>query len=373
MSWNRLREIARQVHLWIGLTGGIFIFVICLTGTILVFEDDVLHLLNPEVFAVEAGSTSADFDNLQQQISEKSGKSVVGIAFNKDNTGPVQMFVKKEGEKGRPETLYVHPSTGDILGNAKTLRGKEFFMFNFKLHRWFMMETEIGRPIVGFFTLGFVLATITGLIVWFPKKMRYWRQGLKVKWKSNWKRVNHDFHSAFGLYAAVFLLILALTGLCWSFEWYRNGLSELIGAKVFDRSKTEIKTEMIPGETLSLNDLIENQSQGLQEYGFLRLNLSPEANQAMELNAYRTGFAALSLPDRFYLHPQTGAVVGRQMIKELSFGEIVAKSIHDVHMGYIFGGLSKWIFFISSVIATLLPITGILIWWNKRRKKNFKL
>ena len=373
MRWQNIREIVRQVHLWIGLIGGIFIFIICLSGTILVFQDEVIEILNPDVFEIESTGETLPVTALQQQVETKTGLSVMGFALSRSTDTPAEFFVKKKRGKGRPETVYVNPFTAEILGNNKELVGKDFFMFNFRLHRWLMMDTEIGRPIVGFFTLAFVFATLTGLIIWFPRKIKYWRQGLKVKWHAGWKRVNHDFHNAFGLYSAIFLLILALSGLTWSFEWYKDGLSNVLGAKVFDRNRTEIKIDQPTEVALSLDQLVPQSFDNFKNYGTLRFNLPQKPDEALEVNAYPKGFAALSLPDVFFINPSNGMVIHQKLIADLSFGEKIAKSIHDLHMGYIYGMFSKIIFFISSLIATLLPITGILIWWNKRKKKEFNL
>ena len=369
MNWQQWREIFRQIHLWIGLIGGVFIFIICLTGTVLVFQDEMLEILNPEVFTVEQQVEKMGLDALHQSVEAETGKSVTGFVLANSPAKPMEFFVKKKGEKGRPENVFVNPYTAEILGNTRELRGKDFFMFNFRMHRWFMMDTDIGRPIVGFFTIAFVLASITGMVVWFPRKMRYWRQGLKVKWNAGWKRVNHDFHNAFGFYSLIFLLILALSGLTWSFEWYKDGLSAVLGNKVFDRNKKEIKIENPGTSALSLNEMVQTASNQLSDYGTLRFNLSHEPESPLEVNAYRSGFAALSLADKFYFNPSNGEIVEKELISDMSLGKQIAKSIKDVHMGYIFGTFSKIIFFISSLIATLLPITGILIWWNKRRKK----
>ena len=369
MSWIDSRELVRKIHLWIGLIGGVFIFIICLTGTILVFEDEIIETLNPQIYKIEKTEIQLPFSDLKNRVESATNKSVIGFAFEKSTVAPFEFFVKKKGEKGRPETVFVNPYSGDILGNNKQLKGKEFFMFNFKLHRWFLMETEIGRPIVGFFTIAFVFAMISGLIIWFPRKIKYWRQGLKVKWRASWKRVNHDFHTAFGLYSAIFLIILALTGLNWSFEWYRNGLSEILGAQVFDRTQREINIENIGKSSLSLDEMVEKSAADLKEYNTLRYKIPADMQEVVEVNAYHGGFAALSIPDQFVYNPVTGKMLQKKLFRDLSLGEKIAKSIHDIHMGYIFGSLSKWIFFISSVVATLLPITGVLIWWNKRKKK----
>ena len=376
MKWKTWREWFRIVHLWIGIIGGLFIFVICLTGTILVYQDDVIQLLNKEVYHIEPQIDTVDVTSLISHVENETNKSVLSIRKDIDKSKAWQFAVRKSDEKGRPETVFVNPYTSQILGNAKTLVGKDFFMFNFKLHRWFLMDTAVGRPIVGFFTIAFVIALLTGLVIWFPKKLKNYKKGFKIKWRSNWKRINHDFHSAFGLYASLFLLIMGLTGLFWSFEWYKDGVSKMIGTQVFDRSKTEIPIEDGPNPSISLNSLISTIETDLFQYDKLAIGIPKDPSKAMEVSAYHTGFASLSLPDKFYYNQHTAEQVEVQMFSSLPFNQKVAKSIHDLHMGYLFGPLNKIIFFITSIIASLLPITGFLIWANRKKwwkkKKNCK-
>ncbi|MFV0305917.1 MAG: PepSY-associated TM helix domain-containing protein [Moheibacter sp.] len=374
MNWKMIRELFRQIHLWIGLIGGVFIFIISLSGAILVYEDEILHVLNSKVFSIEPKEISQyDYEDLMNEVSNTSGKQVVGFKVGASKDEPWEYFVREKGKKGRPETVYINPYTQQILGNNKELTGREFIFSVFKLHRWFLMDMKVGRPIVGFFTLVFVFSIFTGLVIWFPKKVKNYKQGLKVKWKANWKRVNHDFHNAFGLYSTIFLLILALTGLCWSFEWYKDGLSNLIGAKVFDRSEKEIR---IPNdwqeENKPTNEVLTFVQNELSTYGALRYKLPDSKSKILEVNAYKKGFMAISIPDTYYYEYTSGKFIESRLFKDLAFNQKIAKSIHDLHMGYLFGQTNKFLFFLSAIIAALLPITGYLIWWNKRKKKPKK-
>src|SRR5690606_27390490 len=67
------------------------------------------------------------------------------------------------------------------------------------------------------------------------KKMKWknLKSGFKIKTSANWKRINHDLHNTLGFYACIFLVIMTFTGLFWSFEWYREAGSAVLGTKVF--------------------------------------------------------------------------------------------------------------------------------------------
>ncbi|MGV4529993.1 PepSY-associated TM helix domain-containing protein [Ornithobacterium rhinotracheale] len=369
MNWRKVREWFRIIHLWAGLIGGVFVFILCFTGSVLVFRDDLTKAMNPSVFKIQASGEKQKIEQLIQKIETKTHKKVVSFELNSQVNAPYTFRLKdRKQPKGRPESVFVNPYTADILGDSKVLVGNDFFMFNFKLHRWLLLPMGAGRPIIGVVTLLFVLGLVTGMVVWFPRNLRHYKNGFKIKWKANWKRINHDFHNSFGLYSLVFLFIMGVTGLCWSFTWWKDASSFAIGAQIFNREKTEIKVPE-QGENLTLNQIIEKANQQLLcQYDVLSFSDFNQEEKAIEVNAYKNGFAAISLPDTYYFSPKTGEVLEQELIKDLAFNAFLAKSVHDLHMGKLYGTFNKILFLLFSLIGALLPITGFLIWWNKGKK-----
>src|SRR5690606_8408464 len=83
--------------------------------------------------------------------------------------------------------------------------------------------------ITGTSTILFTIGVLTGIVIWIPRKAKYWRQGLKIKFSGNWKRINHDLHNTLAIYSAVILFLMGVTGPFWSFTWYRTGLQKSLG------------------------------------------------------------------------------------------------------------------------------------------------
>ena len=136
-----------------------------------------------------------------------------------------------------------------------------------RLHRWLCLPTEIGRPIVGVATLIYVVLTLTGLLLWLPRTAAAWRR--KSTWKTalnvrvrrgGWPLV-FDLHNALGFYTLLPALILALTGLCWSFGWYRDAVGAVLGEAPF-KAKTEKPESLTPPDgsprPATLEELIAN-------------------------------------------------------------------------------------------------------------------
>lgn len=104
-------------------------------------------------------------------------------------------------------------------------------MIVMKLHRWLMDDTRTtGKMIVGISTLFFIFILISGLTVYWPHKWK--KSRLIIEHQKGRRRLMFDLHSVLGLYAALILLVCALTGLMWSFQWYRDIVSFIFDAEV---------------------------------------------------------------------------------------------------------------------------------------------
>ena len=84
---------------------------------------------------------------------------------------------------------------------------------------------------VASFTLIFVVMLISGLVLWWPRNKKGKRKSFTIKWDARWRRKNYDLHRVLGVYVYAIALILALTGLVWGFEWFRDGLHAVAGGR----------------------------------------------------------------------------------------------------------------------------------------------
>lgn len=376
-NWKRIRKFLNDIHLWLGLGSGLILFIVCLTGTVYTFHYEIDEWLNSDKYYVQVPSTPPlSVEALTGVLGQQIEGQVASVTISPDAERSYQFSVRKEGER-RGTTFLVNQYTAEVISDTKS-GASDFFMVMFRLHRWLLMDTSIGRPIVGWSTVIFVFLILTGLVIWVPQKVKSWKQGLKIKWSGNWKRINHDLHNALGLYTAIFLLIMALTGLQWSFEWYRSGLQSMLGVEQPARradagpEKDQNEDQSVLGTPLSIEQLIQSADQELPYKGTYRIEI-PEANSKnVKISKYHSGFFASPASDNLSLDVFTASVQSKEIFSEKPFNLQVVRSIKALHIGDVFGTFSKIIYFISCLIATSLPVTGTLIWINKLKKKSNK-
>lgn len=397
-AWKVVRNIFNQVHLYAGLISGLVVIAVCLSGTIYVYNTEIREFMDSELYFVEETGDRMSADELKASLEESSKSNVIALMWNEEADRSVQFTLKKEGEEGRGTTYYVNPYTAELLGNTSDrTKTAEFMGYLFSLHRWLMLDRieepilesmgnrDLGRFINGVATLLFLLGVITGMVIWIPNKVKSWKQGLKIKWSANWKRVNHDLHNTLAFYSLIFLFIMGATGPFWSYTWYREGWQKTWDTYQAPAAKSEnaekpkkpVSEEMDQAADgalalLTLEDIFAKTNETLPYAGNIRVSLPSKVSDPISVSKYRTGFFARSGSDQLTLSSKDLSVTEANLFSDLPLRQQIGRSVKSLHVGDIFGQFSKFLWFVACLIATSLPITGTLIWWNKRKKKPSK-
>jgi uncharacterized iron-regulated membrane protein len=302
-----------------------------------------------------------------------------------------------EGEE-KAITYFVDPYSGIVLAdNAQKTTSEEFMGYVFSLHRWLLLDKveapilesmtnqELGRLINGIATSLFLLGVLTGIFLWLPKKAKNWKQGLTVKWSGNWKRINHDLHNTLAFYSILALFIMAVTGPFWSFGWYKTAWQKTWDTyqapkeeKKEDKSKESSTTESVVEDSttvtepqiISLDEALAVANRHLSYAGVVKLTLPEEPQGDLAVSKSRTGFFARAGADQLKLNAQTLELKEKVLFGELPVRQQIGKSVKALHTGEIFGKFTKFLWAVACAIATSLPITGTMIWLNKRKKKK---
>ncbi|WP_430614905.1 PepSY-associated TM helix domain-containing protein [Flavobacterium sp. JP2137] len=371
------RRLMNDLHLWLGVGSALVLFIVCLSGTIYTFRTEIEQWLEPQKYTLaQTADSKYEMDELIAFVEGQTGGKVNRVITEVDQTKPYVFGVASKKEEKKSENYYINPYTKEIIGFGKG-PAAPFFTDMMKLHRFLLMESEIGRPIVGVATLIFILLSITGLFLWFPKKIKGWKSmkpGFKIKFSGKWKRVNHDLHNTLGFYTLLVILVMAVTGLCWSFEWYRAGLSEVLGVKVFggrDEAKPE-SNELSNGMPLTYSQAVAIANQRFPYEGKTIVSLPKGRKGSFEIQKNEAARFNETAFDRVFIDQFSGHIIKEEAFNNKAIGDKIASQIKAIHLGEIYGVFSKTLYFIVCLIATSLPVTGLFIWLNKMKKKPKK-
>lgn len=373
-----LAKFIGTLHLWLGLTSGIVIIVLGLTGAIYVFTDEIKPLVYKDrLFIQPENKPKLPLSELlavaQKAVGEKRPVTRVEISSQPDRTYIFRALkVDKEGFSHWDyykyyTRAYVNPYNGQVvkLEDSKN----EFFTIILGLHMRMLFGEKIGHTIVSYSVLAFVLILISGLVLWWPAK---WNKSgtdksFKIKWSAKWKRVNYDLHNVLGFYACVILFVSAVTGLVWAFDWFEKGVKTVAdGGKLAEVPAVFSDTTQSKDVKAVDRVFAALQKGGARAHGYL---INFPAKGKLPINA-STYLSASNRYDRIQgqYDQFTGAQLRSRSFEELTNGEKAYALNFDLHVGAWAGLPSKVLTFFAGLICASLPVTGFVIWWGRRKK-----
>ncbi len=373
---KNLRKVSRILHLYLTELSCIVVFIVCITGCIYVFKNEITDWTQPWKFITPQEKAVL----LPTEILAISNQEVPSVEPSAITYGEpfdavfVDYFSKTEGMS----TVYINQYTGQVI---KTIVKKpddfDFFKFILSGHRSLWLPPKIGKPIVGYGVLCFAIILITGIILWWPKK---WdkaaiKRSFTLKKKASFLRKNLDLHKVLGIYSVPILLILSLTGLIWSFNWFSNSVYYATsgGKKLtpYTLPKSEVKSDA-KSETLALDQLfiqLKKEEPHAKTFyyalpydseGVIRVSIVHERG-----SYYKTDNLFF---DQYTLKSLQGSGPYAGKYTEVSSADQLRRMNYDIHTGQIFGLFGKIVVFIAGLIGASLPVTGFIIWYRKKKQ-----
>lgn len=360
------RKLTGQIHLWLGLASGLVTFVAALTGTLYVFEEEARDVFQAQYFFVEPRQEPRK--NLHQ-ISGAVRKrfpqeKITQIRFK---ARPDAAFVYHTQSK---KAISINPYTLQILG-VRNLES-DFFKFILDIHLNLKLG-EAGAEIIKWNVLIFFGLCLSGLVLWLPRQRRFLKQSLRIKWNArNWKRLNWDLHSVLGFYGLMVLLIISLTGIFWVFDSAKWLVSKATRQPITNTTAPE-NTSKTPGLQMGVSMESAYYAAKHRHSGEMQTFISnPEKEDQPIRVLFRYPYALVRKQNTLFFDRHTGQLLREDLHANYTAYDKVMRANYDFHTGSIrvLGLGSKIIYFLASLFATSLPVTGFLIWWGRRKKRN---
>lgn len=205
-----LRKVSFQIHLWVGLALGVYIVVLSVTGSALVFRREVIQLFTPRLPVRDASARVQSKEELTAAALKANPGFIVTSIGDVQRRNPVVEIGLERGAERRGRVFNAY--TGEDLGDPFPA-GARAMLWLAVLHDDLLMgDRERGRFWNGVGSILITLLCLTGAIVWWPG-IKSWRRGVAVKWRSAWPRFNFDLHSALGFWFFAIIAIWAVSGI----------------------------------------------------------------------------------------------------------------------------------------------------------------
>lgn len=369
-----LKKAIGKIHLWLGLSSGLVVFIVAITGCIYAFQTEIKDLTYSFLFVTPQETSVIP----PSQISEIAHSAypeghLHGILYPTAERSVQAIFFSYGEGNDHYQIAYINPYSGEVLKLNDEYA--DFFRIILDGHFYLWLPPEIGQPVVASFTLIFLVMVISGLFLWWPKKKNL-KKSFTVKWDARWRRKNYDLHQILGFYVMVFALVFALTGLVWGFIWFRDGYYALTsGGKQFVEYYTPASdsTQTYAGEIPVLDQVWLQMKAEYPDAEYIEVHPPEFEHDAIAANANPDASTYWKIDYRYFdqytmEELPVGHIWGRA--EEASLADNLQRMNYDIHVGAIAGLPGKILaFFLSAIIASL-PVTGFMIWWGRKNKEK---
>lgn len=392
-----------QIHWFLGIVFGLTLILIGISGAVWSYQKEIMRLINPNTYTVQVPQKQEILtvqDILEKYQEQNKDRKINSISFSSDKSSSVSInLTSLDPNNRRGETIYLNPYTAEVLPE---LVGSDFFNFFFRLHRWLTFSGDvqyIGKNIVAISTIACIILTIGGLIVYWPRVRRSFAKSMTFSFKHKNRAFLSTMHSAIGLWVLIPFLLMCLTGLYWSYDWYRSAMFTVMGVEQPKRQQQQAQapqqqTSQVQGEQRQQRDgqqgqRVQKQPQVISYETAQKVadvfnqNVARDyKNASLRLTSTKEGTYTISYlyadathfreTNSMEIDPNKALLVKEAKYSDKKLNEKIMSSMLPVHSGEFFGWIGQLIFFISSALMSLFVITGYMLYYDRWKKKRDK-
>ncbi|MCC0809465.1 PepSY domain-containing protein [Methylobacterium sp. W2] len=364
-----IRTVLFRLHWLLGLTAGLVLALVGVTGAMLSYEEALTEWVNGDrAFVAASDAPRLSPAALKARIeAQRPGLTVSSLTLWGDpERSPRIRFTNDAKLSARPPTLYLDPVEGRELGE---MRLESAFATIRKLHRWLLLPGDgkgWGRSITGICTIALLVFLGTGLYLRWPR-IHSWRIWLKPSLKRPGRPRWWSLHSIAGTWLIPSYAAIALTGLWWSYDGYRNAATWLLTGetRAARAPRSPGPPTQVPASALDTAWATFSAGEGAGAYMALIALPGPD------LPTLRIRFLAnpSDLPkarDEATFDPVTGARLSQARFADKPLGQQMAENMLEVHRGRFFGGIVAFLFFTAALAMPLFAVTGLVLYVLRR-------
>lgn len=354
-----VRKALFQVHLWLGILLSLYVVIISLSGSILVFQEEFRHAsLQATV------RTTAQRAPLQEVIARAQG-SVPGarltfIGFPQPRTP--WWTLSFEGAHGKRQLAYAQADSGIPLEQTRPL----FIDLVLDAHVY-LLAGQTGFIVNCALGIGLLILALSGAVLWWPG-IKLWRRSLTVSLRHKWKRINYDLHNAVGIWTLVIVSWWGLTAIYFlmpaKVAALVNAISPIVAMKP---PPTPAKSA---GEGVISPDVMVASLPASEAARVSGIALPEKPGDDVILYVERAQSGDFSHQDILTFEGHTGKLLTVWHYGEnKTLGDWLLWLMYPLHFGTLWGLGIKIVWALLGLCVSLLSVTGVLMYWNRKLRK----
>ncbi|KAA9000511.1 PepSY domain-containing protein [Affinibrenneria salicis] len=366
----RAHRLLRWLHWFLGLTLGGCLSFMALSGVMMSFEDEIMLAISPQTRVTAPGnSRPLPLNTLIASLREqRPQETLVSLQIERRADSAWSAAWKRQrGQRNLRE--FVDPYRGVLLGEAN---GAAFFATVRNLHRYLAPggNNPIGRNITGLCAIGLIFFALSGLYLRWAAGTRRLRDWLRPDFRLSGRHFYRMLHGVFGSWLACFYLISAASGLWWSYDSYRQGVIWLLddapASLVAPAAKKAPPDRAAPVDW----DRVWRQLQPLygERYDYALIFI-PAPGKDIRIRVHVSD-GYLQAFDELRINGRSLQIRAFEPFSRQSFGRRILNNMDPIHTGDLFGLSGRILMAISSFCIPLFFITGLLMYWKRRRAQR---
>lgn len=375
------RKILFWCHLIAGVTAGLIVFLMSVTGVLLTYEKQMISRADKNEYNVAAASPNAPpmtAEALLAKVSE-TGTTPSSLTIRADQAAPASVTFPNANGRG-DRTVFVNPYTGAQLGDGAQ-GTRNFFHLVTDWHRWIGREGEgraVGKAITGASNLLFLFIVVSGLYLWFPRSLT-WPQFKQILWfKRGMPSKARDFnwHNVIGFWCCVPLFIVVLGATVISYPWASNLVYRAAGEAPPSapprppgpppNAPANAVGAAAPVALTGLDKLVQSAKDHRSDWQTINVRLPKDAAAPFTFSI-DAGMGGQPHKRETLTLDRTGQVVKLERFSDGTKGRQWRTILRFAHTGEVLGWFGQTIAGIASLGACFLAYTGLALTWRRFR------
>lgn len=348
------RKIFLQVHLWAGLTIGLVLVGMAVSGAMIVFRPQLDAKIDSHLKVVAPGASRLAPDDLVARARvAHPGAELESVRFYGEPTAPFLVYYTDK------QYVHLNPYTGEVLGIRK--RYGDFFGWFEGFHKFLQLDPGLGENITGYTATIFGVVILTGMFLWWPATRRALKAGLTLNPKLSGRPWNLNLHKTVGAYAAVVVLFSVCSGVPISLDWAKNALYPLSAStKVLPPTQDPALGKQFAGFTAAAQQLEQIFPAAHETYIPLPKKgvVAAYVIEANPTHLYARSYA--------WLNPADAAPVRVTPYAQASRGFRLYYWMMALHTGNMGGWVVQLMLLLGALAVPLLTYTGAAIFLKRK-------
>lgn len=366
------RTVLFWLHLACGLAAGAVIGLLCLTGTGLAFERQLVAWAERDAQHLPPAEATGErlplADLIRQAQAAKPAARLTGVTLAADPQAAVTLNF------GRDDLAYAHPVTGVLRVPQSTAMRDAMHRLE-SWHRYLALSGEqrpLGKAVTGAANLIFCFLALSGLYLWWPRTWR-WVYLKAVVWprlSAGGKARDFSWHNAVGLWCAPVLIVLTLTAVPISYRWGGDLLYRAVGETPPPPGPPASPPRPLGAHPLSLDALVASVQQAYPQWQTITVRLAAgrepaDSPTATTFVVRQSGAWPRTATTAVTVDPNRGHIVRAEGHADLSPGRRLRTWTRFLHTGEALGPAGQAIAALACVGGCILVYTGCALAWRR--------